>query len=278
MSEPAHTIRIRVDATNPGQFFACCGLFELAARIRPGSTAWFDADEFCISTSLTLRELLDNARKITLAENAEEAAITGNENEEEEEGDDKADPPMLVVSPVSMCLNWWADKSLKTWAGSMDARAIFLAMCGVINSEELDPLNQTQVVFEPQQVSVTGRQKKPKKREPFYFDARRAGNAHSIDIGFSPDKLKAHTLACPVVEAMCFIGLQRARPLPTNQARIFNYHLWSEPIEVSLLPPAIAGLLPENRRRVFQFENWFRTGQRKHKAFRTAKPITISHL
>ena len=33
MSESSHTIRIRVDATNPGQFFACCGLLELASRL-----------------------------------------------------------------------------------------------------------------------------------------------------------------------------------------------------------------------------------------------------
>ena len=30
------TIRIRVDLSNPGQFFACCGLFELADRLWPG--------------------------------------------------------------------------------------------------------------------------------------------------------------------------------------------------------------------------------------------------
>ena len=42
MSEPAHTIRIRVDATNPGQFFACCGLLELAARLRPGAFGCFE--------------------------------------------------------------------------------------------------------------------------------------------------------------------------------------------------------------------------------------------
>ena len=276
MSESTHTIRIRVDATNPGQFFACCGLLELAGRLKPGSTAWFDDNAFCISSPLTLRELLVCVKNITLSDNTEATDAVDDESDDDEEGDDKADPPMLVLSPVAVHLDWWVDKSLKTWAGSMDAQAIFLAMCSAIDCEGLDPLNQEQVVFEKEQVSASGGKRKPKKREPFYFDARRAGNAHSIDIGFSPDKLKAHALAHPAVEALCFIGLQRARPLPTDRPRVFEYHLWSAPIEISLVPAAVIGLLPEARSRVFRFENWFRTGQRKHKAFRTAKPTTTT--
>jgi len=31
--------RIRVDPTNPGQFFACCGLLELADRLWPSAEA-----------------------------------------------------------------------------------------------------------------------------------------------------------------------------------------------------------------------------------------------
>lgn len=41
MSHPEPTIRINVDVTNPGQFFACCGVLELASRIDPHSTARF---------------------------------------------------------------------------------------------------------------------------------------------------------------------------------------------------------------------------------------------
>jgi CRISPR-associated protein Csb3 len=58
MSESTHTIRIRVDVTNPGQFFACCGLLELAARIRPGAAGCFEANEFVISESPSLENLM----------------------------------------------------------------------------------------------------------------------------------------------------------------------------------------------------------------------------
>ena len=42
MSNPQPSIRVKVDVTNPGQFFACCGLLELADRLWPGVEGWFD--------------------------------------------------------------------------------------------------------------------------------------------------------------------------------------------------------------------------------------------
>jgi CRISPR-associated protein Csb3 len=42
MSETTSTISVNVDVTNPGQFFACCGLLELADRLWPGAEGWFD--------------------------------------------------------------------------------------------------------------------------------------------------------------------------------------------------------------------------------------------
>jgi CRISPR-associated protein Csx14 len=33
---------VHVDPTNPGQFFACCGLLELADRLWQGAEGWFD--------------------------------------------------------------------------------------------------------------------------------------------------------------------------------------------------------------------------------------------
>ena len=35
-------ITTNVDTTNPGQFLACCGLFELAHRLWDGTEGWFD--------------------------------------------------------------------------------------------------------------------------------------------------------------------------------------------------------------------------------------------
>ncbi len=54
--EPIH---IKVDVTNPGQFFACCGLLELADRLWPGAEGWFDTTTFKLSTEGTVREILN---------------------------------------------------------------------------------------------------------------------------------------------------------------------------------------------------------------------------
>src|SRR5437667_9249609 len=41
MSDRQPNITLPVDLTNPGQFFACCGLLELADRLWPGAEGWF---------------------------------------------------------------------------------------------------------------------------------------------------------------------------------------------------------------------------------------------
>jgi CRISPR-associated protein Csb3 len=57
------SIRIIVDPTNPGQFFACCGLLELADRIWPEAEGWFEGGTFRLNTgslSTLIKTLKDN--------------------------------------------------------------------------------------------------------------------------------------------------------------------------------------------------------------------------
>jgi hypothetical protein len=51
-------IRIAVDPTNPGQFFACCGLLELADRLWPGAEGCFTVEDFCVFCNGSLPTLL----------------------------------------------------------------------------------------------------------------------------------------------------------------------------------------------------------------------------
>ena len=50
MSKPhSQVVSIHVDATNPGQFFACCGLIELAERLwGKGLLGWFAEQRFFV--------------------------------------------------------------------------------------------------------------------------------------------------------------------------------------------------------------------------------------
>ena len=60
-----------VDPTNPGQFFACCGLLELADRLWPGAEGWFaeNGREFKIACEGTLPQLVDAIADASLIHN-----------------------------------------------------------------------------------------------------------------------------------------------------------------------------------------------------------------
>jgi CRISPR-associated endonuclease/helicase Cas3 len=110
------------------------------------------------------------------------------------------------------------------------------------------------------------------KKEPFYFDANRGPNSDARDVGFSPNDLRLETLAAPAAEFLTLVGLQRAIPEPSGD-RLFDYHLWQTPVPIALLAAAINGLADSRPQPSFRFESWYRTSQRKHKAFLPGKPL-----
>lgn len=265
----SHAIRIPVDVTNPGQFFACCGLLELAARLSAGTTAAFDPDGFIIKSSdasASLRTLLEKFRRCEL--------LVGDEADAEaaDEDDDGLASPMSLGTPFNLILDWWADKALKPWAGSMNVQLIFRAMRDEIDPGSVDPLNEIRVVHDPPDPSKP--KQKAKKREPFYFDSRRGGNAKSLDVGFAPDAFGMTSAACSAVESLSVVGLQRFRPMPTERPRVFVYRAWTVPLPPSAAAAAACGLLPGVGGDLYRFENAFRTDQRKHKGFLPATRIT----
>ncbi len=259
MSTPEHRLEFRVDVTNPGQFFACCGLLELADRHFQGAQAHFDGDRFLIDTPLDASALVPRSAAAELVQ---------------------VDPSNTCSSAIDMRLpggsirlDWWQDSragggELKVWAGTMESVRIARAMQHILRNSrfhEPDLFNVGRVVPDPDEPS--------KKVEPFYFDARRCSNSHSRDVGFSTNDLQMTTTAFPAVEFFCLVGLQRCLPKKTDEPRVFDYHTWSIPLCPSLAPAAVCGLLPFVGGRGYRFENWYRTGQRKHKSFRSANPI-----
>ncbi len=260
MTHPDPNITVNVDLTNPGQFFACCGLLELADRLWPGAEAWFKCGEFCVACHGTLNELL---QRIMVAE------LAGIDP-----GDEMASP-MRLSGPFKLTLDWWTDeltdgKQLKVWAGSMRSVRIACAMQKAIANGP-DPkrlFDHAAVVYDPDQQN--------KKVEPYYFDSRRGWNARALDIGFAPDSLKMTTAAYPAVEFLCLVGLQRCRPAPTKQRRVFDYYTWSDPLPVNTATAVVSGMLQTPCFQAYRFENAFRTDQKKHKSFLPATPIGVS--
>lgn len=276
---PNPGFRIRVDVTNPGQFFACCGLLELVERIAPGAESCFEGSHLCVSSSVSLRSVLDALHSIKLA-NGETRDFPEGDNSDTEsksENDEagSGDAPIEISAPVSLRLDWWKEKGLKTWAGSMQPRAIFLAMCGAVDPDAVDPLNQRTVVYDPvlEQTGIGSRKKKRDKREPFYFDARRSPSSSDLDIGFSTNRLKMETLAYPAVEALCFIGLQRWRP--SIAGKKLTYHVWHRQLPAILSAAACSGGFPDVTV-PFEFLMHYRT--KYMKAFLSAKPKKLQPI
>lgn len=262
MSHPEPAIRVNVDVTNPGQFFACCGLLELADRLWPGAEGWFEEVEFCVACEGTLKSLV-----LAIAQ----AAMIPLDQ------DNKTSTRILIGDPFNeLQLLWWQEelsgnrdgRELKVWAGSMESFGIANAMRKALLNEQFhtpDLFNEGMVVPDP---DAPG-----KKKEPFYFDTRRAPNSHSRDVGFSPNDLSLTTLAHPAVELLCLIGLQRGLPAKTPQPRIYDYFTWPVPITPVLVGAVASGQLRFPESRGYRFENWYRTGQKKHKAFRSSVPL-----
>ncbi len=256
MTSPKPNITVNVDLTNPGQFFACCGLLELADRLWCGAEGWFAGNEFCIQSEGSLSELWR-----AIIETELEAL----------DPDDVTASPIRLGTPFDLTLNWWKDehaggRMLKVWAGRMRGVRIAQAMKAAIAhvGDQDSSFEYAAVVYDPDN--------EKKKIEPFYFDGRRGWNAQPIDIGFSPDSLKMKSAAYPAVEFFCLVGLQRFRPHQTGKRRFFDYRTWMAPLSPCLAAVVVSGCAPRATGVDYRFENAFRTDQRKHKAFLPATP------
>jgi CRISPR-associated endonuclease/helicase Cas3 len=148
---PIPTATLALNPTNPGHYFACCGLFELATRPRlfPDAVAWFERTDpgfhFHLANTPPLTELIEKitAAEITTAadyisDDAEEPDEVEADDEDAEEEDSENEkeasaPPLFIGTPFDLRLDWWttaspATSALKIWAGSMKVLDIARSM------------------------------------------------------------------------------------------------------------------------------------------------------
>lgn len=241
-------ISIPVDLTNPGQFFGCCGVFELAQRLWPGAVAHFEGNSFIVSEG-ELSALVEKTAQAPL---------------EQLEPGNQTSSALRLAGPFELRLDWWkTERGLKTWAGRMSVDRI-------AGSLQRDLPNTLSAGFFDDGHVVTGAD--GKKVEPYYFDGRRGANALPLDVGFSSDALSLETVAYTATEFFTLVGLQRFRP-ESPKLRVYRYRPWATPYPATLAALAAANAMPD-RGPLFQFESAFRTDQRKHKAFSPAVPVT----
>src|SRR5262249_37252967 len=163
------SIRINVDPTNPGQFFACCGLLDLADRLWPGAEGWFSGTSFLMACAGTLEGLL--------------AAVVASEVELIDPSDIYSSPACFHFAGQELLSDWWLDQGygeldrmrgsrLKPWAGTMQSVGIARAMKAVLVRREA----QTEQLLN--YACVVPDADNPKnKKEPYHFDSRRGANS-----------------------------------------------------------------------------------------------------
>jgi CRISPR-associated protein Csb3 len=287
MSNPTPTIRVNVNVTNPGQFFACCGLLELADRLWPGAEGWFEEREFCVACGGTLTSLLDSliachlTNTMTEAQHARFKEITalsvkvrkstpGVEDESKNLDKLLREAPIVFGGPFNITLDWFTDNyaggsRFKTWAGRQSvldiATSMKVALEGTVWRDK-DCLKFT--------VTNCGL--------PFNFDSDLGGQGGAIDVGFSFDPLAGSALtriestARPALELLAFIGLQRFRPVEIPRANRFLYTAWNRSLPIEVAMPAACGTLPLDGESRFEFRLLYRT--KYLKSFLPAIPLT----
>ncbi len=224
-------LAVKVDVTNPGQFFACCGLHELANRLVAGCLSHFPGDGSFRITPASQEESLDLGLLIAALHDVVVNAV---------DKEDLAATPLELAAPFGLRLDWWGDErsggaDLKTWAGQQKVVRIFGAMKAALLDELVSGevlLDRGEVLYEPGS--------RTKTVEPFYFDSRRAAQAHAIDVGFSPDAQQMEMPVHSTVEILCLVGLQRFRPRQ-NDDRSRSYYTWKTPLPAAVAAAVASG-------------------------------------
>lgn len=298
MTTTPENIRLHVDAANPGQFFACCGLLEVANRLSPehGAQGWFaeDARTFHIASPMTLTDLLealsvvpltntmsarDNARleELSKMKATERAKSPGLEDEKKALEKRRREDPIVLHGELRLTLDWFLDdlsggSRYKTWAGQQSVLDIATSMKQAHAATDW----QTFGVENCLAATASG------CGLPFNFDADLGGQGSALDIGFSFDPLAGNaatritTSARPTLELLAFIGLQRCRPLDMRGNR-YQYQAWSRPLSPVLAPAASCGLMPVRHSQQFEFRLLYRT--KYLKSFLPAIPLTgVAHV
>jgi hypothetical protein len=252
---PSPDITLDVDLRNPGQFFACCGLLELASRLWPGSEGWFAGEgsraAFHIATHSGHNDPLGEiVRKLCEPDNL--VAIANDEGVEKLQ----ADRQPVILLPFGLRLDWWLDaygegdkSELKVWAGQQTPERNVKGLRSAWRDILARAQDTSAKTLFAQRWPTTGR---------FGFDP--SASWESLDVGFSPDEQGIPVLTCPATEILSAIGLQRCRPIPVQGKRRWcAYYVWRDALEVSIIPAVTSGV--GNRGPAFAFPVVMRSAQ-----------------
>lgn len=250
-------ITLNVDIANPGQFFACCGLLELADKIWPGVEGWFEDTSFqlksvadeavdlsvlldaILSCEITNTMELDQWGRYNILTEKKTSEFSKLEKEEKKQLDKLVREEPIVFNfggPFSLQIDWFyvsegGGDRFKTWAGQQSVLKIAIAMQEAMRKINWENVDAANLLLPPAEND---------KSVPFYFDSNIAPQSSSIDVGYSLDTLKMSVSTRPFIELAAFIGLQRFRPLPEGKNNRFHYRAWRSPLPIPVAAVAAA--------------------------------------
>jgi CRISPR-associated protein Csb3 len=287
LAEP--TISVHVDPANPGQFFACCGLLELADRICGGAEGWFDSEGHKFLLRCT--EAGKHVAAATLGMNIVQCLVKNTMTEcqikrrneilsmpkkdrvefEKVGGEKKAldslwrEAPIVLPEPFGLRVDWFSDAraggaTFKTWAGQQSVYQILVGIQSALREGGWAGSDPESWLMRSSDADCL----------PFNFDSDLAGVGSDLDLGFSLDPLKSSKASRiqlytrPMIEFLSFVGLQRFRPveMDADQQRFrrrYRFGLWSKPL-VPEVAAAVAGCVAGSADlRVFELRLLYRT-------------------
>jgi hypothetical protein len=242
MSE-RHEIKIEVNALNPVEYLACCGIFEIASRFDETALAqWQSGDmtTFVLESVLSEKELLEiilstltdwNKWKVIANDAKEvirlEANFSGANDQTER-----------------FIFDWWYESltpegginksGWKMYAGQQKAEKITLDM--IQKSQKLNCENLSEILQQTSKVSGS-----------FGFDPMASRNA--LDVGYSPNDLNLPVVTNPFSQLLAMFGAQNFFTTRTKQTNeivssrgwtkenrryFFDYSLWLLPVPIAL--------------------------------------------
>jgi len=265
------TLTINVDLCNPGQFFACCGLLELAHRLSPLSQraiGWFEAGSHK-NSNFHIMAFTPEEKPITLqflTESIKECLMVNR-------GGDGKEGPFYLNEPFQMWIDWRKaipqNSMVKTWAGQQVLFKIAQSLQKAICTTVEEPYNKDLLnIFGPVKAD-------DKKKDIAVTAFNIAKSENVIDAGFSADKLSDRIIMQPAIatEFLALIGLQRFCPTTGKQRLARSFYAWHTPLPAPIAAVAVFRPFSGIQHTAFTFQMYERDSEGRYKAFSIAKPI-----
>ena len=215
-------MKLLLNPANPGEFFACCGLFELCGLRFPDSVANFKLKE----NNIAEFEILPHVSLQKCVQVLREARVKSYTH-----SNSGIDPVSINTEWGEIFLNWWfnqpfigineknVNKDLKTWSGHVRPAVMIKNAIELLKQIEADRIFNE---WKPLQKGKTAR---------FGLDA--LSNWTTRDYGFSPDAANLGFAIRPGIELLGTIGLQTFRPRKARNGFEYSIWEWSLPLPIA---------------------------------------------